>query len=241
MSPGLAQQLGDLFVRHGRPDDAKRIYSEIVEFDPSGPASRQLLGDVFLRHGWFEEAYRQYDTLVGLSTDQPAAAMRLARAAAGAERVDEALRILRKVAAGEGRPGTDDPRRFARLLAAFYLGHLLAEPDAATPTAGVEGELKRLQLFDGPSTWTLLAWQDLQARLVLSPVAPNSEKPDEPPPPLPDALDAGDVGLFAVQHTGPSPELFVRHRGPALERPVPWIRLDLRFDGTGFAVAVTRG
>ena len=78
---------------------------------PGAPGSRRLLGDIFFRYHWYERAYRQYQDLVEMTPDDALAVIRLARAAAGTGRVDEALRILRKVAAGEGRPGADDPRR----------------------------------------------------------------------------------------------------------------------------------
>ena len=84
-----------------------RAYSEIVEFAPADPAARQLLGDIYLRHGWYELAYRQYLTLTEYRPDDPAALLRLAAAAAGVGRVDEALRLERKVAWGEGEPGPD--------------------------------------------------------------------------------------------------------------------------------------
>src|SRR5690606_2558783 len=118
---------------HGQVEEAQRIFSEIVEFDANNPRSRALLGDIFLRHGWFERAYRQYEDLVAIQPEDQAAAIRLARAAAGTGRVDEGLRLLRQVAAGEGRPGADDPRRFARLHAAVLLARLLSTPDAEIP------------------------------------------------------------------------------------------------------------
>ncbi|MGB1015805.1 MAG: hypothetical protein ACPG4T_16835, partial [Nannocystaceae bacterium] len=154
MTPLLAQQLGELFARQGDDEQARRVYSEIVEFDPQSAASRRLLGDIFLRHGWFEHAYRQFTDLVSLAGEDQTAVIRVALAAAGAGRTDEARRILRKVASGEGRPGPEDPRRFARLHAAVLLAKLLIEAqagDSKIPADSVARELGRLQLFDGPS------------------------------------------------------------------------------------------
>ncbi|WAS90343.1 VIT domain-containing protein [Nannocystis punicea] len=229
MTPVLAQQIGEVFVAHEQVDEAQRIFSEIVEFDADNPQSRALLGDIFLRHGWFERAYRQYEDLVAIRPDDPTASIRLARAAAGAGRTDEALRILRQVAAGEGRPGADDPRRFARLHAAVLLARLLAAPDAKIPEASVARELGRLQLFAGASSWTFLVWDDLGVRLALT---------ADPSAPLAgDVADAGVTGLFAVQlPAGGGPPLQVRHQGYTLGRPVSYERITVHFDGKAFKV-----
>jgi tetratricopeptide (TPR) repeat protein len=234
MTPALAQQIGQVFVAHGQEAQAQRIFSEIVEFDPNSPGSRRLLGDIFFRYHWFERAYRQYQDLVEMTPEDALAVIRLARAAAGTGRVDEALRILRKVAAGEGRPGADDPRRFARLHAAVYLATLLAAPDGKTPATSVARELGRLQLFDAPATWTLLVWDDLSARLTLA---------SDPPLPLAgDAVDAGATGLYALQApTGGLPPLRVRHQGVVVDHPVEFVRLTVTWDGKEFRVERVAG
>ena len=112
-----------------------RAYSEIVEFAPADPAARQLLGDIYLRHGWYELAYRQYKTLTEYRPDDPAALLRLAAAAAGVGRIDEALRLERKVSGGEGEPGPTDPRRWARLWSAARTAQLMAAPATAASKA----------------------------------------------------------------------------------------------------------
>jgi len=234
MTPVLAQQIGEVFVLHGQEEQAQRVFSEIVEFDPRSPGSRRLLGDIFFRYHWFERAYRQYQDLVEMLPDDALAVIRLARAAAGTGRVDEALRILRKVAAGEGRPGPDDPRRFARLHAAAYLARLLAEPEAGTPAASVARELGRLQLFDAPAVWTLLVWDDLGARLTLS--------ADPPAPIAGDAIDAGATGLYALQATSEGlAGLTARHQGLLLDREVHFVRLTIAWDGKAFKVERSHG
>lgn len=229
MTPVLAQQIGEVFVAHGQVEEAQRIFSEIVEFDPNSAQSRELLGDIFFRHGWFERAYRQYEDLVGIRPEEQAAAIRLARAAAGAGRVDEALRVLRKVAAGEGRPGADDPRRFARLHAAVLLARLLAAPSDKAPEASVARELGRLQVFMAPGSWAFLVWDDLGARLTLA---------SDPSQPLAgDVTDASATGLYAVQlPVGAAPALKVRHQGHTLGRPVAFERIVVTFDGKAFKV-----
>ena len=236
MTPVLAQQIGEVFVSYGQQEQAQRVFSEIVEFDPRSPGSRRLLGDIFFRHHWFERAYRQFQDLVDMTPDDALAVIRLARAAAGTGRVDEALRILRKVAAGEGRPGADDPRRFARLHAAVYLALLLSDPEksAETPIASVARELGRLQLFDAPAVWTLLVWDDLGARLTLT--------ADPPTPIAGDAIDAGVTGLYALQAPADGlPSLSVRHQGVVLDREVSFMRLTIAWDGKEFKVERSHG
>jgi len=238
MTPALAQSLGEVMVAHGQTDEAQRLFSEIVEFDPKSATSRKLLGDIFLRHGWYDGAYRQYEDLVELQADDALARIRLARAAAGTGRTDEALRTLRKIAAGEGRPGANDPRRYARLHAVAYLAGLLdqAAGSADIPAESVVRELRRLQLFDGPSSWTLLVWEDLAADLVLTHADPTTATH------LGDPLIAGDTGLFALQAPSTGlPELAVRQTGEAMSRTVAYTRVTITFDGKAFAVKREEG
>lgn len=238
MTPALAQSLGEIMVAHGQTDEAQRLFSEIVEFDPKSATSRKLLGDIFMRHGWYDSAYRQYEDLVELQADDPAAGIRLARAAAGTGRTDEALRTLRKIAAGEGRPGANDPRRYARLHAVAYLAALLDQADASAdiPTESVVRELRRLQLFDGPSTWTLLVWEDFEANLILTHADGNGGTH------LGDPLVAGDTGLFALAAPATGlPALAVRHTGEALSRGIAYTRITITFDGKAFAVKREEG
>ena len=231
MTPRLAQALGEVLVAHGREEEARRLFSEIVEFDPDSVASRQLLGDIFLRHRWYDAAYRQYEDLAALAPDEAASSIRLARAAAGAGRIDEGLRRLRKIASGEGRPGANDPRRHARLHAAAYLAQLLLDDASDLPRESLVRELRRLQLFDGPSTWAVVVWEDLDARLVLAHADPEATGH------LGDAIDAGPTGLYALQAPpGGFPELTARHAGELLDRPVGFTLLTIEFDGKDFTV-----
>jgi Ca-activated chloride channel homolog len=162
----LARQLGDVLARAGQAEEAVRTYSEIVEFDPESVASRRLLGDIYLGHGWYEPAYRQYKTTTDQAPDDALGWLRLANAAAGSGRVDEALRLQRKVASAPGRPGPTDPRGWARLLAAARLSELVQKPPAGQ-LEGVKRELKELQLFRGPATLVVLTWNDLQSDVQL--------------------------------------------------------------------------
>jgi Ca-activated chloride channel family protein len=230
LTPELVQLVGELLVKLGRTDAAKRLFSELVEFAPDSVHSRQLLGDILLRHGWHAEAYRQYELLLAQS-EGPDAAIRLARAAAGTGRTDEARRLLGRVQSGEGRPGEDDPRRFARLHLAGILATLLDKPDIAREK--VEAELRALGLFEGPGTWELLIWDDLGARLTL---AVGEERRVQS-----DGVDAGATGLYARQYAGAPPKLEVRHSGLVPDRDVAWRRITLTWNGEAFSVQHSSG
>jgi hypothetical protein len=240
MTPVLAERLGELLVKTGQREEAKRVFSEIVEFDPAGEASRRMLGDIFLRHGWYQEAYQQFDDLLAMTGD-PGDAIRTARAAAGAGRVDEGLRLLRKVATGEGRPGADDPRRWARLHAALLLAQMLASDDSL-PADKLARELKRLQLFDAPTTWTFLSWQDLSSTLVLGPKPLPQDATKEQiqqavrdSQRVSDSILAGDTGLWAIERGGLE-DLEARHSGLVPPRDVVFERIVVIWDGATFKV-----
>ncbi len=240
LTPTLAQQLGDVLAESGDQEEALRTYSEIVEFDGTSPVSRRVLGDIFLRQGWYPAAYRQYRTLTDLDGKNPLAWLRLANAAAGAGRVDEALRIDRDVSTGEGTPGPNDPRMFARLLSGSRLGVLLDKPDPAAnvTTEAVSRKIKELSLFSGPGTYAILTWEDLDAQLVLGTADEKKEQL------IGEATDAGVVGLYAVLG---SPESWarvshaVRYKSEILQRKVPFRLVTLVWSGKEFKVTITKG
>ncbi len=240
LTPTLAQQLGDVLADAGEQEEALRTYSEIVEFDADSALSRRVLGDIFLRQGWHSAAYRQYKTLTDLDAKSPLAWLRLANAAAGAGRIDEALRIEREVAGGEGTPGPNDPRMFARLLSAARLGLLLEKPD---PAAGitvdaVSRKLKELSLFSGPGTLAILAWEDLDAQLVIGAADEKKEQL------FGEATDAGVVGLYALLGAAESWERephAARYKSEILRRKVPFRVVTIVWDGKAFAVKTKKG
>ena len=95
--PGVRTAIGEMFLRMDEPDEARRVFSEIVEFAPLDELARRRLGDLYRAHGWHEDAYRQYQTLAEIRPDDPTTLLLLAQAAAGAGRVDEALRLERRL------------------------------------------------------------------------------------------------------------------------------------------------
>jgi hypothetical protein len=241
LTPTLAQALGDVLADAGAADEAMRTYSEVVEFDGASPVSRRVLGDVFLRRGWYAAAHRQYRTLTDLDPQNPTGWLRLAAAAAGTGRVDEAFRIEHDVAAGEGTPGVDDPRYWARLWSAARLGELLADPAKAgggDATEGITRRLKQLQLFSGPGTLALVAWEDYAARLTL--VNADAKKETLIGEPY-DAGDAGLFGLFVQSEAWQRGPWAIRWRSDPPGRDVKYRLVTLAWDGKAFQVQVRPG
>lgn len=240
LTPTLAQQLGDVLAESGDQEEALRTYSEIVEFDGQSALSRRVLGDIFLRQGWYPAAYRQYKTLTDLDGKNPLAWLRLANAAAGAGRVDEALRIDREVAGGEGTPGPNDPRMFARLLSASRLGVLLDKPDpgAGVTTEAVSRKIKELSLFSGPGTLSILTWEDLDAQLVIGTADEKKEQL------IGEATDAGVVGLYSVLSAPDAWERVphaARFKSELLQRKVAFRLVTLVWTGKDFKVTTKKG
>jgi Ca-activated chloride channel homolog len=239
LTPTLLRRLGDVLATNGREADAVRTYSEIVEFDSTSLPSRLLLGDVYLEHGWYEPAYRQYVTATEAAPNDALAWLRLASAAAGSGRVDEALRIERKVASAQGRPGPDDPRRWARLSSAARIARLIAEPPKEAPDRqSLERELKELALFGGgPGRLVIVGWEDLQADLVLVTRVGETEIA------VGEQVDAAPVGLSAViagttELAGAA--LVVRLRSLPRPRELDLTVADISWDGTHFQVSLRR-
>lgn len=241
LTPTLAQELGDVLADAGETDEALRTYSEVVEFDPNDPAARRVLGDIYLRRGWFDAAYRQYKTLIDLDGRDPLSHLRLASAAAGAGRVDEALRIERDVAGGEGNPGPDDPRVFARLESATRLGALFANP-AAAGSAGssdaIARKMKELGLFSGPGTLAVVTWEDRDARLYIGSADDKNDALAG------ESTDAGAVGLYSVLSANDAfskVQHAVRWKADAPGRAVKYKVSILAWDGKTFHVSVKEG
>jgi tetratricopeptide (TPR) repeat protein len=239
IGPSLSLALGDVLAAAGRRDDAERTYSEIVEFDPGSVASRRLLGDVYLRHGWYPAAYRQYKTLTELGAQDPLGWLRLAAAAAGSGRVDEALRLERQVASAEGTPGPSDPRAWARMLSAARLALLL--DDKAAPAGqreSVARKLKELSLFSGPAALVILGWEDFGAALSLQAI--DGEK-DTAAGEVTSALPVGLAAVLVTTADADRLKWSVRWRNDAPGRDVGFTLETLRWDGKAFAVKVQKG
>jgi tetratricopeptide (TPR) repeat protein len=247
MTPDIARRLGDVLARAGLEAEALRTYSEIVEFDPDGADSRRLLGDVFLAHRWYGHAYREYKTIADSRPDDALGWLRLAAAAAGAGRVDEALRVERRVASAQGNPGPSDPRRWARLASAARLARLIAEPpppapgqpavDPARRRDNLERELKELQLLSGPGTLVVVTWEDLTSELDLL------TRVDKKNVALGDATDAARAGLYGIVLSAADlarATPVARLRTVLKDDPIALVRHDLTWDGKRFQITLKR-
>jgi hypothetical protein len=239
MTLRIARKLGDVLARQKLESEAVRTYSEIVEFDPASRPSRILLGDIYLAHSWYEPAYRQYETATELEPTDAIAWLRLAAAAAGSGRIDEALRLERRVASAQGRPGPDDPRRFARLWSAARLARLIAEPpkDKAPGRASLERKLKELGLFSGAGTLVLLTWEDLGSDILLVTEAEGQ------PVAVGEPIDAAVTGLSAVivsPTDRASVQLVARLRSEPRRDPLVLVVHEITWDGKKFAVQLKR-
>ncbi len=125
---------GEALLAVGDEAEARRTFSEIVEFAPDDPFARRRLGDIALAHGWAEEAYRQYQTLAAQLADAPEILLRLAAAARGAGRLDEALRLAERVVT-QAEPGAQGTiTEAAAAWIALELALAGAEPSVARDT-----------------------------------------------------------------------------------------------------------
>lgn len=131
--------LGEHYLRAGDEAEARRVFGEIVEFSPQDASARRRLGDLYRAHGWYEDAYRQYVTLAALTPDDPSVLLLMARAAAGAGRVDEALRLERRLAETAAPGNVTGLARVAQLWSSVRFAEL--RQDAS-------GDDERLQALD---------------------------------------------------------------------------------------------
>ncbi len=234
--PSVLRIMCDLQAEAGFEEEAQRSCSELVEFNPDDPAAREQLGNLFLRHGWHAAAYRQFKTLVEAAKEDPLAMLRLAAAAAGMGKIDEALRLERKVASSQGEPGPSDPRLWARLHSAARLAKMILEARKgkdASKTKALERGLKRTQVFAGKSTLKILVWKDVEAQLFLAAVQGKEAYPVSADVP------AYQTGLYMIDLglTVPSDvELSVKLKGVPLRRAVPFTVYTISFDGKKFAI-----
>src|SRR5262249_53289378 len=117
--PRVRTAAGEALLALGDEAEARRAFSEIVEFAPDDPAARRRLGDIALSHGWADDAYRQFQLLARQSADAPDVLLRQAFAARVAGRLDEAIRLAERVAEQSTRGGVGD-------VAAAWVGVELA-------------------------------------------------------------------------------------------------------------------
>jgi Ca-activated chloride channel family protein len=203
-SPHLDAQartvIGEFLARQGDEPAARRAFSEIVEFAPGDPFARRRLGDLYRAHGWFDDAYRQYQTLATLAPGDPAVLLLEASAAAGAGRIDEALRLEQRVA-DSTEPGAE--AGIAR-VALWWSTVRQAQLRATARQAGDGAELARLYgrarrtgvLRDARPFRAFLLWAHPEADCELAAALPGA-------PLLPATDVAPEFGLAGIASRDP--------------------------------------
>lgn len=206
---GVRTAIGEMFVRFNRIDDARRTFSEIVEFAPDDELARRRLGDLYRAHGWFEDAYRQYQTLAEMRPDDSSVKLLLAEAAAGAGRIDEALRLEQGLSE-TATAGTDEGlARTATLWTSVRLAKLREAARAEHDAVKLRALLTRTrQSAAGRAAGALrvsLVWSHPDAALSLWTSYPNQPGLVRPTDTAPEygieALDVreGEVGSYRFE------------------------------------------
>ncbi len=151
--------VGEFWLRQERPDEARRVFSEIVERAPLDPWARRRLGDLYRAHAWPDDAYREYRALAQLRQGDPEVNLLLARAAADAGRVDEALRLEQRVAEAADGDSSEGEAAIAQAWTRVRLALLRAESDDPAIDAAV---LRRLRhsgaLRSPPELFAAITW-----------------------------------------------------------------------------------
>ncbi|MGE0784565.1 MAG: AgmX/PglI C-terminal domain-containing protein [Sandaracinaceae bacterium] len=153
-------QVGEFWLRQEDEAEARRVFSEIVERAPLDPWARRRLGDLYRAHGWADDAYREYRTLSHLRPGDGGALLLLARAAADAGRIDEALRLEQRLSESTD-PGSDEGAAGdARLWTTVRLARLkLAADDDEMRAAVRRRERQSGALRDPPALIALMTWR----------------------------------------------------------------------------------
>lgn len=194
---GMRTAIGEMFLRFGDEAEARRSFSEIVEFAPRDELARRRLGDLYRAHGWFEDAYRQYQTLANLRPDDSTVLLLLAQAAAGAGRIDEALRLEQRLAETAEPGGAEGPARIAILWSSVRLAELRAAARAAGDQTKLRSYLGAMRrggvLGEAGALRATLVWEHPDADLSLYAAHPGLglSRPTDLSPEL--GLEAFDV------------------------------------------------
>ncbi len=194
------QRVGEFFARRGDASEAARAWSEIVEFAPFDPWARRRLGDLYGAHDRFEDAYREYSTLAWLLPNDSSVLLLLARAAAGAGRIDEALRLEDRLAETvEAGAGGHEVAAWAQAwhelrLAALRDGARRASDVALTARLAARSRESGVLSTGGAGRVLVgLTWAHPDARLQLELTAPGDQLARRAP------VLGGAVGIEAVR------------------------------------------
>ncbi len=162
-------RVGEFYMRNGKEEEARRTFSEIVEFSPFSPSARRLLGDLYRNYGWAEDAYRQYETLGAMVPEDDSVLILMAEAAADAGRMDEALRLAERVS--QSAAGSMTTADIARLFNTIRLAMLRVDARASGDDQMLKEILKRSRragvLRDAADLRVMLVWDHPDVKLKL--------------------------------------------------------------------------
>jgi Ca-activated chloride channel family protein len=151
--------VGEFWLRQENEAEARRVFSEIVERTPLDPWARRRLGDLYRAHSWPDDAYREYRTLSRLRPGDGNVLLLLARAAADAERIDEALRLEQRLSESTDPTETEGAAGFARLWTTVRLARLkLGAENDETRVAIRRRERESGALRDPPAIFAAMTW-----------------------------------------------------------------------------------
>ena len=149
--------VGEFWLRQENVPEARRVFSELVERTPLDPWARRRLGDLYRAHGWADDSYREYRTLSRLRPGDGEVLLLLARAAADAGRIDEALRLEQRLSESTD-PGVDEGAAgYARLWTTVRLARLKLE-EGADRAAVRRRERESGALREPPAIFAALTW-----------------------------------------------------------------------------------
>jgi len=173
-------EVGEFWLRQDDEPEARRVFSEIIEHTPLDPWARQRLGDLYRAHRWSDDAYREYQTLARLRPGDGEVILLLARAAADAGRIDEALRLEQRVSES-AEPGlvsgTDSgAATAARLWSEVRLARLSMDADEATRAAIRRRVRETGALRDPPEAMVFLTFEHPDDAPLLSIRWPSADR-----------------------------------------------------------------
>lgn len=190
---GLLAEGAAALGRLGRQDESRRAFGELIERAPADPWTLAFVGDRLRSEGLFDEAVKAYESLERVIPLDAAVALRLGLAHAGAERLDVATRLLRRVTEAGLR---EDDGRLGE-LASIVEAVLLADARDASNPPRVNAELtRRLAETPLPDVASVVVVQAPSASDPLE-VKVARERGDKEP--IGADFDARALGLSAVR------------------------------------------
>lgn len=151
-------QVGEFWLRQEQPEVARRVFSELVERAPFDPWARMRLGDLYRAHDWHDDAYREYKTLTRLDPSNRGVVLALARAAAGAGRIHEAMQLEQGLAESAEPGSAMDLATVARIWTEIRLAALWTQSEGPAREV-VEDRIRGAGILrDPPAVSVLLHW-----------------------------------------------------------------------------------